>query len=220
MPCRYRINIAMVEQSLRAVQKTFNCINSTLEMSREAMQEKIVANMLAGYRYVNTLLEREIDPLHRKQVHHFLELNHIVLCGPDQQTRSEYDGYIRTTKERFYGQEEFSISHIRAWAERHQKDSPWKRAAGLYILQLSQPQLFEEGNHRTGALLMSTILVRSGEPPFVLTVKNAKAYFDPSSLAKQTHKNLFSTYCKLPKIKKNFARFLEQEADAGLLTAC
>jgi hypothetical protein len=87
----------------------------------------------------------------------------------------------------------------------------------MYILHVSQPQLFFEGNHRTGALLMSSILVRGGKPPFVLTVDNAKAYFDPSSLAKATKKDLMGKLYKLPKIKKNFAKFLEAQANPELL---
>lgn len=217
MPCRYQIDITRVERSLRAVQRRFDQINDTLAMRREALQDDILANMLAGYGYVNMLLERNINPLHPKQLHHFIELNNIVLCGTDPKARMDYSSYIETTKTRFYTQEHFSIAHIRAWTERHKKDTPWKRAAGIYILQISRPQLFAEGNHRSGALLMSCILVRAGMPPFVLSVDNAKAYFDPSSLAKETHKNFFGLYYKLPKIKKKFSRFLERESDARLL---
>ena len=220
MPCRHRIDIALVERSLLAVQAQFDRINDTREVRREPMQDSIVANMLAGYGYVNMLLERGIDPLHPKKLDHFLELNNIVLCGNDPETRRDYSGYIAATQKRFYTQDQFSIVQIRGWAENHKQDTPWKRAAGIYILQLSRPQLFEEGNHRSGALLMSCILVRNGKPPFVLTVDNAKAYFDPSSLAKETHKNFFGLYYKLPKIKKKFSRFLERESDGRLLTQC
>ncbi|BBO82172.1 hypothetical protein DSCO28_27380 [Desulfosarcina ovata subsp. sediminis] len=217
MACQCRIDMGRVEESLRAVQRQFDRINDTLEMRREAMQDNIVTNMLAGYGYVNMLLERDIDPLHPKQLDHFLELNNIVLCGTDPQARFDYSGYIEATKRRFYAQDHFSIANIRAWAEKHRKDTPWKRAAGVYILQISRPQLFEEGNHRSGALLMSCLLVRSGKPPFVLTVDNAKAYFDPSSLAKETHKTFIGMYYKLPKIKKKFSRFLERESKKQML---
>jgi hypothetical protein len=51
-----------------------------------------------------------------------------------------------------------------------------------------KPQLFIEGNHRTGALLMSYVLVRDGQLPFVLTVENAAAYFAPSAAIRDTAK--------------------------------
>lgn len=64
---------------------------------------------------------------------------------------------------------------------------------------------------------MSHILVTNGMPPFVLTVDNAKAYFDPSTLAKQTSKNTYTKLYKLPKIKKNFAKFLEAQSNPNFV---
>ncbi|MFV0439594.1 MAG: hypothetical protein ACK5PS_19645 [Desulfopila sp.] len=217
MRSNFLIDIKKVEQYLLAVQKNFDRINEGLDMHREPMRDDIVCNMLAGYQYLNTLLEKDIDLLQRKGLHHFLELNHIVLCGTMPEKRRDFSEHIKSTTDRFYQQQEFSISHLRDWADRHREDSPWKQAAGVYILQVSWPQLFAEGNHRTGALLMSSILVRLGKPPFVLSVDNAKGYFDPSSLAKSTRKNVYGRLYKLPKIKKKFAKFLESHTEGELL---
>ena len=218
MPAKFKIDIDAVEQSLRAVQADFEQINDSLNMRREPLRDQIVVNMLDGYRYLNDLIDEDISLLSRKGLPHFLELNHIVLCGSDMRTRQDYKGHIQATAERFYGQKEFSIKHLREWADSHKNVSPWKRAAGAYVLHVSQPQLFFEGNHRTGALLMCSILVRHDKPPFVLTVDNAKGYFDPSSLIKLTKKDFMGKYYKLPKIKKIFAAFLEGQANRKLLT--
>jgi Fic family protein len=219
MPAKFQINIKKVEDSLRDVQKNFSKINDTLHVRRDHMRDEIVENMLAGYSYVNTIITKDVSLLERAGLHHLLELNHIVLCGADEGQRKDFREHIKVTTDRFYQQKEFCISHIRAWAKKHKKDSAWKRAAGVYVLHVSRPQLFLEGNHRTGALLMSCILVRHGKPPFVLSVDNAKAYFDPSSLAKGTNKNIVGKYYKLPKIKSKFANFLEKQADERLLIA-
>jgi hypothetical protein len=219
MSRKYRIDLHAVEKSLRSVQRNFDKINDSLSMRREPLRESILINMLEGYRYVNRLLEEGIRLLSREGLVHFLELNHIVLCGPENlDTRKEYRQHIQATTDRFYSQKDFSIRDLRNWAANHKKSSPWKRAAGAYVLHVSQPQLFFEGNHRTGALLMSSILVRNGEPPFVLTVKNAKGYFDPSTLIKMTHKDFLGKYYKLPKITKKFAKFLKKQANNKLLT--
>lgn len=214
---QFVIDITKVEASLRAVQRDFDRINTGLEMRREPMRDEIVVNMVTGYEYVNRLLQQDIDLLLPEGLHHFLELNHIVLCGALPEQRRAYREHIESTTDRFYQQQEFSISHLRRWADKHRDNAPWKLAAGAYILQVSWPQLFAEGNHRTGALLMSTILVRLGKPPFVLSTGNAKGYFDPSSLAKSTKKNVYGRLYKLPKIKKNFARFLEEQTSADFL---
>jgi hypothetical protein len=51
----------------------------------------------------------------------------------------------------------------------------------------------------------------------VLTVENALAYFDPSSLVKETKKTATTLLMKLPGMKKRFARFLEGQAGAQYL---
>jgi hypothetical protein len=99
------------------------------------------------------------------------------------------------------------------WFKEYGKESAWKRAAGVYVRILSQPQLYIEGNHRTGALIMSYILVRAGKAPFVLTVDHAKAYFDPSTLIKGTKKTATTMLMKLPHMKKLFADFLRHQTD-------
>lgn len=213
----YTINLTEIEQSLRLVQKNFDKINATLMMRREKLDDTIIENMLEGYRYVNMLLKKGIDPLDRYELNHYLELNHIVLCGSDPKKRKDFHEHIEYTTKRFYKAKKFSISNMRNWAEKHRKQTAWVQAAGVYILGVSQPQLFFEGNHRTGALLMSYILVNNGKPPFVLTVDNAKAYFDPSTLAKQTSKDVYGKLYKLPKIKKKFAEFLKANANKELV---
>ena len=89
----------------------------------------------------------------------------------------------------------------------------------MYISILSEPQLFIEGNHRTGALVMSYILAREGRPPFVLTAENAKAYLDPSTLITETRKHSLVALFRIPKIKRYFAQFLKEQADRKYLIA-
>ena len=60
---------------------------------------------------------------------------------------------------------------------------------------------------------MSYLLAREGKPPFVLTVDNAKAYFDPSTLIKATRKTSFALLFKLPHLVRDFAQFLKVRAD-------
>lgn len=52
---------------------------------------------------------------------------------------------------------------------------------------------------------MSYLLGREGKPPFVLTVDNAKSYFEPSSLITSTKKSSFAMLYRMPGIKKRFA---------------
>jgi hypothetical protein len=79
---------------------------------------------------------------------------------------------------------------------------------------LSHPQLYQEGNHRAGSLIASGILLQSGCPPFVLTRQNAIAYFDPSSDIKFTDKRTIRGKLRLPKYRRQFRDFLQQNVSA------
>jgi hypothetical protein len=207
-----RLDLKTIEQSLRHVQREFPKINALLHSRRDSMTDEVLENMLAGYTFVDKAVADGVDLFTLRHATAFLELNHIVLCGLNPQVRQEYQTHIAATTQRFHAQEECNIDDILRWYYRHEDESSWKRAAGVYVRILSQPQLYIEGNHRTGALIMSYILMRDGKAPFVLTVDNAKAYFDPSTLIKETKKTATTMLTKLPRMKKRFANFLREQA--------
>ena len=206
-----RLDLKRIERSLLNVQKDFDAINRKLDVRRDSLDDVIIENMLLAYTYLNKLLNKKVKLLSRRGLHHILELNHLVLCGDKPEVRKEHIKHITATTDRFYKQKECNIGHLSTWHKKNKTKSPWKRAAGVYILHLSQPQLFFEGNHRTGALIMSYLLATECKPPFVLNIENAEAYFNPSTLAKLTRKSAVTHLWKLPKIRKNFARFLKQQ---------
>ena len=213
----YRLDLKAIEQSLRDVQREFPKINEILQSRRDSMTDAVLENMLSGYIFVDQAVADGADLFTLRHATALLELNHIVLCGLNEQVRQEYQTHIETTTQRFYEQEEFNIDDILRWYYKHEKESAWKRAAGVYVRILSQPQLYIEGNHRTGALIMSYLLVREGKAPFVLTVDNAKAYFDPSTLIKETKKTATTVLTKLPRMKKLFADFLRKQVQEKYL---
>jgi hypothetical protein len=212
-----RLDLKAIEDSLRDVQREFPKINALLHSRRDALTDEVLDNLLAGYRFVDTALASAVDLLTPKHVANLLELNHIVLCGLNSRRRQEYHYHIAATAHRFYGHEAYNIADLLRWYDIHHGESSWKRAAGVYVRILSQPQLYIEGNHRTGALIMSYILARDGQAPFVLTVENAKAYFDPSTLIKETKKTSTTLLMKLPRMKKRLAHFLRVQANAHYL---
>jgi hypothetical protein len=214
-----RLNLQAIEHSLRVVQQGFPKINEQLRSRRDSMTDEVLDNMLSGYHFVDGAIADDTDLLDPQYVAGLLELNHIVLCGLDPRSRREHRKHIQATAQQFYTQDGFNIDDLLRWHREHSHESAWKRAAGVYVRILSQPQLYIEGNHRTGALVMSYILGMDGKAPFVLTVENALAYFDPSSLIKDTKKTAATLLMKLPSMKKRFARFLEGQADVRYLEA-
>jgi hypothetical protein len=199
------------------LQVHFPEINQSLRSRRESLDSSIVANMMAGYRFVDSLLAQHVDVFAMGNLKLFLELNALVLCGLDEGSRTRAASHLAATERRFYEQEGGGIRDVVEWHTVHRSDSPWRRAAGVYVRMLSEPELFIEGNHRTGALVMSYILARDGRPPFVLTVANAKAYLDPSTLITETRKQSLVGTFKMRRIQRYFARFLEEQSDGKYL---
>jgi len=126
--------------------------------------------------------------------------------------RREYAQHLAATEEHFFNNVEGGIKDLYNWYGAYRSESVWKRAAGVYVRILSKPQLFIEGNNRSGSLIVSYLLMRAGLPPFVLALDNAEGYFNPSSVIRNSAKHGVKALYELPKIKKKYAAFLEEQA--------
>jgi hypothetical protein len=212
-----RLDLPSVEASLRAVQGEFPRINRALDYSRERMDGELVDNLVSAYALVSQFLEARVDLFALGNSALLLELNTRVLCGTCEQRRREYEKHIAATRGYFYGRTDGGIQDLMEWYALHRHETVWQRAAGAYIRIVSEPQVFIEGNDRTGALVMSYILAREGQPPFVLSPANAKAYFDASALIKRLPRNGLGNLFRLPRLKARMAGLLKGQAGAGLL---
>ena len=155
---------------------------------------------------------RGVDLFDLQQLNLMLEINAIVLCGRDPARRLEYAQHLAATEEHFFNNVEGGIKDLYNWYCKHHSESVWKRAAGVYVRILSKPQLFIEGNNRSGSLIVSYLLMRDGLPPFVLSLENAEGYFNPSSVIRNSAKHGVKALYELPKIKKKYAAFLEDQS--------
>jgi hypothetical protein len=207
-----RLHLPAIEASLRAVQQDFEHINRRLETRRDPLSDAVIAHMMAGYRQVDQLLAERVDPFQLGNSKALLELNFLVICGTDRMLRHECAAALAATEERFYAKRDGGFESLVEYLALLEGETVWRRAAAAYIHVLSEPQLYVEGNHRTGALIMSWMLAREGKPPFVLSVDNAKAYFDPSSVTKETRKHSLRMLLTRRKLMKRFAQLLKDGA--------
>ena len=214
-----RIDLAAVEASLRRVQREFARINERLRSRPDLLDDRVVDNLLAGYALVDALVADGVDLFAMGQLKHWLELNTLVLCGTSAARRGEYAGHLAATERRFYDTPAAGIQDVVEWHARHRGESAWSRAAGVYVRILGKPQLFIEGNHRTGSLVMSYLLLRDGHPPFVLSVDNAAAYFAPSSVLRDSRKGSAAMLLRSPWLRRRLAALLRANADLRYLRA-
>jgi hypothetical protein len=208
----HRLDLAAVEASLREVQ-------TRLPVHRDPLDDRVVENMLAGYAFVDALVAGGTDVFALGQLRHLLELNTLVLCGASEARRAAHAGHRAATERRFYDEPAAGIQDVVEWYAAHDDEPAWSRAAGVYVRMLSTPQLFIEGNHRTGVLMMSYVLMRAGRGPFVLSVGNAQAYFEVSAALHHTHKNGALALFRLAGLRRRVAALLRDHDDARYLQA-
>ncbi|THB64985.1 MAG: hypothetical protein D6B26_04275 [Spirochaetaceae bacterium] len=211
-------NLETIEEDLKGFQADFERINSELAMRREDITDDMVAHIVEAYRFLNDLLRKKMDLFTPAGLHALLEMNHIVLCGTNPETRSQYYQHLTETRNSFLKK----ITPIKEWVlKKRQGGNPHKIATGFYTRALSQPQLFLEGNHRTGNILLNYLLVSANALPFIVTRDSAKNYLDMSGEIKFTNKdNSFDATMKMPGHNKRFRQFLQDTgSDRYLMNA-
>lgn len=206
------LDLPAIERALREVQAHFDSMSRDFVETRDPFSDEVLANVLAGYALIDDYVARDVDLFELRNIDLMLEINATVLCGVDPAERRKFAEHLAATERHFFENEGGGIRDILEWYAEHRHESPWKRAAGIYVRILSKPQLFIEGNNRSGALIVSYLLLRAGLPPFVLTLANAAGYFNPSSVIRNSAKHGVRALFELPKIKKKFAAFLEEQA--------
>jgi hypothetical protein len=202
-----RLRLGRIDDELNEVQRHFPAINAVLNLRRDDFTDTVRQNMIAAYEFLDAAVQQEVDLFSDEGLEVLLRLNHLVLLGSGYDPRA-HDRHISVTRQRFFDNFRLYVKPVRRWYRKHETENPYKVAAQVYVGVLSQPQLYQEGNHRTGALIASGILLQNGCPPFVLTRQNAIAYFNPSSEIKFTDKRTVSGKLRLPKCRREFRTFL------------
>jgi hypothetical protein len=216
-----RLNLERIDESLQTVERHWEEIDDELELRGIGRKDTpftdiVRIRMMSAYKFLDDLLSLGIPPFSPESIGHMLILNERVHYGTDQQLLSEYAKALEANAEKFYQH----IGAIQHWYEEHKKrgNHPLKIAAEIYVSILGYPQLYIEGNHRTGSLIANWINVYHGFPPFVLSVDNAIAYFAPSAEIKSfADKSSWRGRARLPKYRKSFLTFWEHHIDSRYL---
>lgn len=213
-----RFDFDAVNASLLSVEEDWERIDDELDalgIGRKdtPFDSRLRTNMMSAYQHLDELLESGVEPFAPGTIQEMLVLNNHVHYGDDKKLLQEYSSAIDATWDKMRVQSK----PIAKWYGKHKHtrgDDPRKIAAEVYVSILGQPQLFIEGNHRTGSIIASWINMYHGYPPFVLSRDNAIAYFAPSAeIKKFADKSTWRGKRKLPKYRKSFLRFWEENID-------
>jgi hypothetical protein len=222
MSGRQRLDLYAIDGALLEVERAWPRIDAELRGlhigRKDPFTAVLRANMLSAYAYLDSLLANDVAPFSPAGFDHMLALNDRVHYGTEAALTAEFASAIESNAEKFNAH----IEPIANWYWKHADngDHPYKLAAETYVSIVGQPQLFVEGNHRTGSLIASWINLVAGYPPFVLSVANAIAYFAPSAAIKQfANRSTWRGRQQLPKYRKSFRAFWEQHVDERYVRA-
>jgi hypothetical protein len=212
------LNLAAIEDALWNLQFAFTSINRDLDSRREPLDDETVGNMIEGYALINQLLTDRIDLFALGNSAYWLNINAVALCGRAGASAESNRSMLQATESRFYDDALGGFREIMDWYAFNLGKNVWWRAAGVYVHLLSEPQLFLEGNHRTGALIISHMLAREGRPPFVLTQSNARRFLNPSSMIKSSRRQGLIRSFRLRLETRSFAEFLKAQQNPRFLS--
>lgn len=212
-----QLDLPVVAASLKQVQRRWPRIDAELDRLRigrkDAFSAFVRRNMVSAYSLLDELVAGQVQPFSRDGLEHMVMLNNRVHYGTDGVLMAEFASAIEANAIKFHD----NVEPVAAWYEKHASrgDHPLKLAAETYVAILGQPQLFIEGNHRTGSLIANWINLQAGLPPFVLSVDNAIAYFAPSAEIKRfADRSTWRGRARLPKYRKSFREFWERHIEA------
>jgi hypothetical protein len=146
-----RLHLGRIENELRDLQRYFPAINAMLKCRRDDFTDTVRQNMIAAYEFLDALVKDDVD-LFSEGLGGLLQLNYLVLLGRGYDA-GEFSRHITATRQQFFDNFRRYVKPIRRWYRRHELENPYKVAAQVYVGVLSQPQLYQEGNHRTGSLI-------------------------------------------------------------------
>lgn len=213
-----RPDLKKIEKSYSEVVRNWEKIDNTLDelgIGRKdtPFDDTVMQNMLLAWEYIDHFIRKKgYRLISRRGYSDMLEINNLVHYGVDQAMRKEYKKAIAANAEKFSMQ----VPPIRKYYENKMEKGcdVDKVAAEIFISILGMPQLFIEGNHRSGSIIASWINLANNKPPYVLTVSNAVAYFVPAQeIKKFDQRSVWRSVTKLPKYKKAFKKFWKNYCD-------
>jgi hypothetical protein len=218
----FRPDLKQIEASYARLLKDWHKIDNSLDLTKVGRKDQpfdkaLMENMLLAWDYIDYLIKKnDYSLLSNEGGPAMLEVNHRVHYGVNHPLRHEYKKAIDATTEKFSRQ----VVPIRKYYRKKTKQgaSAYRIAAEIFIAIVGMPQLYIEGNHRSGSIIASWVNLVNEKPPFVLTVDNAVAFFRPAQeIKKFNKKSLWRSMTKLPKYKQEFKTFWKSHCDMAFV---
>ena len=212
-----RFDLQAISQSLHGLRHDMDRINHRLEHEQVSLSKQSVNQIVQAYGMLDHFLGSGLHLLSMGQSREVLALNHCVLFGQENTGNADYRKAFKASERHFYGVGSSGIGDMIEWYSRHRNQTAWRQAGGVYLNTIGPPQLFLEGNHRTGVLLANYVLARSNKPPLVLDGQLASGWFKLTEEIRERRKKLFEPKYWFRSLDAELADFIQYHANERYL---
>lgn len=212
-----RFDLQAIGRALAGLRHNMDRINVHLDNDQVELSRQSVDQIVQAYGMLDHYLSNDLRLLSMGQSREVLALNHCVLFGQERLNDTDYTKALRASEKHFYQVRSSGIGDMVEWYSRHRYLTIWRQAAGIYLNTVGPPQLFLEGNHRTGVLLVNYVLARANKPPLVLDDKLASAWFRLTEEIRERRNNLFDPKYWFRSLDVELADFIQAHVNERYL---
>ena len=204
-----RLDLQAISQALHGLRQNMEHVNHRLEHDQVSLSTQSVNQIVQAYGLLDHYIGSGLPLLSMGQSREVLALNHCVLFGQESMAGGDYRKALKASEQHFYRVSSPGIGEMIEWYSRHRHQTVWKQAAGVYLNTVGPPQLFLEGNHRTGVLLANYVLARTNKAPLVLDDQLATGWFKLTEDIRERRKKIFEPKYWFRSLDAELADFIQ-----------
>ncbi|MGQ7847561.1 hypothetical protein ACUNV4_23925 [Granulosicoccus sp. 3-233] len=173
-----RFDLGAIAEALHGLRRHMGQVNRRLDNHHQALDRDSVNQIVQAYSMIDHHLTEGLPLLSMGQSRSVLAVNHCVLFGMENSGNPDYCKALKASERHFYGVTGSGIGDLLDWYSRSRDQVVWDLAAGVYLHTIGPPQLFLEGNHRTGVILANYVLGKASQAPLVIDHRLAPTWFE------------------------------------------
>lgn len=212
-----RFDLSAIADALHGLRNHMHHVNLRLDNHHPALNRDCVEQIVQAYSMIDHYLAEDLPLFSMGQSREVLAVNHCVLFGQENTLNPDYHKALKASEKHFYGVAGSGIGGLVDWYSRNREQAVWRLAAGVYLQTVGPPQLFLEGNHRTGVILANYILARANQAPLVIDHQLAPTWFEMTEIVRSRRRSLLEPKFWLRSLHGELAEFIQHHVNERYL---
>lgn len=212
-----RFDLAAIASALHGLRYHMDRVNLELDNHHPRLNRDSVNQIVQAYSMIDHYLATGLPLLSMGQSREVLAVNHCVLFGQENALNPDYHKAFKASERHFYGIAGSGIGDMLDWYSSRREQPVWQLAAGIYLQTIGPPQLFLEGNHRTGVILANYVLARAHQSPLVIDHQLAPIWFELTEKVRSRRRSLLEPKFWLRSLHGELAEFIQNHVNERYL---